>query len=190
MSFFLPRFKEIVHDVSSAIELNYLIRAVNRVAPSKIRIEVDEVTYGLHIIIRFEMERDLFNGRLTVAELPSVWNGKYEDYLRVEVQNDSEGVMQDTHWARGSFGYFPSYALGNIYGGMILEALQRDITDWRGRIAQGSFTEVKSWLREHIYKYGNLYDPKDLLRVATGCELDVKSFIKYLYEKYSKLYGF
>jgi len=190
LSFLLPRLREIIQGASSSIELNDLIQAVNRVAPSKIRIEADEVTYGLHIIIRFEIEKDLFNGRLTVAELPSAWNEKYEDYLGVEVQNDSEGVMQDTHWAGGSFGYFPSYALGNIYGGMILEALQRDVTDWRDRIAQGSFAEVKSWLREHVYRYGSLYDPRDLLRVATGCELSVDPFIKYLYEKYSKLYGF
>lgn len=98
--------------------------------------------------------------------------------------------MQDTHWAGGSFGYFPSYALENIYGGIILEVLQREIPYWSDRIAQGSFTEVKSWLREHIYKYGNLYDPEDLLRVATNCELSVEPFLKYLSEKYSKLYSF
>lgn len=187
--FFLPKLKEMIPDISS-LELNELILAVNRVAPSKIRVEADEVTYGLHIIIRFEMEQDLFDGRLTIAELPTVWNEKYEEYLKVVVQNDSEGVLQDTHWAGGSFGYFPSYALGNIYGGMLLEALQKDVPDWSNRIAEGSFMEVKSWLRDHVYKYGNLYDPGNLIQIVTGRKLSIEPFLKYLREKYSKLYNY
>ena len=158
--------------------------------PSKIRIEADEVTYGLHIIIRFEIERDLFAGKVTVPELPQVWNEKYREYLGVEVEHDSEGVMQDTHWAGGSFGYFPSYALGNIYGGQLLAAMERDLPGWRSRIAAGSFAEVKRWLVDHVHRYGNLYDPADLIKRVTGEGITIEPFLRYLDEKYSALYGY
>ena len=113
------------------------VQAVNKVERSKIRIEADEVTYSLHIIIRFELERDLFADKITVDELPEVWNQNYNDYLGVEIKNDSEGVMQDTHWASGLFGYFPSYALGNIYNGQILAAITKAVPDWRSQLAEG-----------------------------------------------------
>ena len=189
-SHFLPELKGLTGDALSDVGVDAFVHAINRVAPSKIRIEADEVTYGLHIIIRFEMERDLFAGELTVAELPEVWNGKYREHLGVEVENDSEGVMQDTHWASGLFGYFPSYALGNIYSGQILAAMERDLPDWRSRVAAGSFSEVKGWLVEHIHRHGNLYDPPDLIRAVSGEELTIKPFLRYLDEKYSKLYGY
>ena len=189
-SHFLPELKGLTGDALSDVGVDAFVHAINRVAPSKIRIEADEVTYGLHIIIRFEMERDLFAGELTVAELPEVWNERYREYLGVEVENDSEGVMQDTHWASGLFGYFPSYALGNIYSGQILAAMERDLPDWRSRVAAGSFSEVKGWLVEHIHRHGNLYDPPDLIRAVSGEELTIKPFLRYLDEKYSKLYGY
>lgn len=189
-SYFLPELKGLTADVLSDIGLDGFVHAINKVEPSKIRIEADEVTYGLHIIIRFEIERDLFAGRVTVDELPQVWNEKYREYLAVEVEHDSEGVMQDTHWAGGSYGYFPSYALGNIYSNQILATMERDLPDWRSRVAAGSFSEVRGWLAGHIHRYANLHDPADLIRVVTGEELTIKPFLSYLDEKYAVLYGY
>lgn len=189
-SHFLPKLKEMTGDVLSDVSLDQFVHAINRVQPSKIRVEADEVTYGLHIIIRFEIERDLFAGKLTIKELPQVWNEKYQEYLGVEIEHDSEGVMQDTHWAGGAFGYFPSYALGNIYGGMMLEKMEGELPGWRDRIAAGSFTEVKGWLVEKVHRLGNLHDPTELIRVITGRELTIDPFLKYLDEKYSRLYGY
>jgi len=189
-SHFLPELKGMTGDTLSDIELDGFVHAINRVEPSKIRVEADEVTYGLHIIIRFEIEQDLFAGRVTVDELPQVWNEKYREYLGVEVEHDSEGVMQDTHWAGGSYGYFPSYTLGNIYGGQLLASMERDLPDWRSRIAAGSFSEVKQWMVEHVHRYGNLYDPADLIKVVTGEKLTIEPFLSYLDKKYSNLYGY
>ncbi len=172
------------------VELGLFVHAINMVEPSKIRVEADEVTYGLHVIIRFEIEKDLFAEKLTVEELPQVWNEKYREYLGVEVENDSEGVMQDTHWAGGAFGYFPSYALGNIYGGQMLEKMAVEIPDYKDCISKGSFKEINSWLVDNVHKYGNLYDPADFIKVITGDELRIEPFLNYLDDKYSKLYGY
>jgi carboxypeptidase Taq len=158
--------------------------------PSKIRVEADEVTYGLHIIIRFEIEQLLFAGKLAIDELPQAWNEKYREYLGVEVEHDSEGVMQDTHWAGGAYGYFPSYALGNIYGGMMLEKLGEDAPDWKDAVMSGNIAVVKGWLVENVHRHGNLYDPADLIKKITGGELTVEPFLSYLDDKYSKLYGY
>ncbi|MEM3006039.1 MAG: carboxypeptidase M32 [Candidatus Bathyarchaeia archaeon] len=189
-SYFLPKLKGLTGSTLEDVSLESFVRAVNRVEPSKIRIRADEVTYGLHIIIRFELERSLFNDEVGVSELPSAWNERYEKYLGVEVEDDSEGVMQDTHWAGGSFGYFPSYTLGNIYSGQILKAMERDLPDWRSLISSGSFKEVRSWLTTHVHRYGRLYDPADLIKLVSGSELTIDPFIRYLEEKYSTLYGF
>jgi carboxypeptidase Taq len=189
-SYFFPKLNNMFGGVLSDVNLDQFILAVNRVEPSKIRIEADEVTYGLHIIIRFEMERDLLSERLTIDELPQVWSQKYREYLGVEVEHDSEGVMQDIHWSSGIFGYFPSYALGNIYGGQMLEKLVKDVPDYRDNISQGVFKDMKKWFVENVHRYGNLYDPAELIKVVTGEELRIEPFLNYLHEKYSKLYGF
>jgi carboxypeptidase Taq len=188
--YFLPKLKEITGTILFDVDLDAFVHAVNQVKPSKIRVEADEVTYGLHIIIRFAMERELFADKIMVKELPEVWNQNYEEYLGVKIENDSEGVMQDTHWASGLYGYFPSYALGNIYSGQIFASMEKDLKNWREQIAKGNFKEVKKWLVENVHSYGNLYDPEDLIRKITGKELNVKPYLNYLNEKYSKLYGF
>ncbi len=185
-----PKLKNLAAPSLANLELAKFIRAVNAVRPSKIRVEADEVTYSLHIIIRFQIERDLFAGKIGVGELPTVWNQKYKETLGVNFQNDSEGVMQDTHWASGYYGYFPSYALGNIYSGQIAATMQRDIPDWCSQLTQGSLESVRRWLTNKIYNCGNLYDPADLIQRVTGKEVTVKPYLKYLEEKYSQLYGF
>lgn len=171
------------------LELDEFIRAINVVTPSKIRIEADEVTYNLHVIIRFQIEKDLFADKLTIAELPTVWNQKYEQALGVKIENDSEGVMQDTHWASGLYGYFPTYALGNIYSGQITNKIQQENPLWREELSKGNLESVRVWLTRNIYNHGNLYDPVDLLEKATGEKPTVKPYLQYLEEKYRKLYA-
>jgi carboxypeptidase Taq len=186
---FLPKVKQTAPSLAG-LDLDEFVQAINQVERSKIRIEADEVTYSIHIIIRFELERDLFGGKISVAELPQVWNQKYADYLGVEVKNDSEGVMQDTHWASGLYGYFPSYALGNIYDGQLYVAITRDLPNWRNDLAQGKLAPVNAWLKENIHLRGDLYDPEELIKLATMRSLDAAPFIAYLNQKYGKLYGF
>jgi carboxypeptidase Taq len=186
----LPKLKQITTPALANVELEQLVHAINTVKPSRIRIEADEVTYNLHVIIRFQIEKDLFADRISISELPETWSQKYEEWLGVKVENDSEGVMQDTHWASGFYGYFPTYALGNIYSGQLLAALAKDALDWRRQIANGNLKNIKGWLVKNVYSHGNLCDPADLIRRITGKKIDVEPYLEYLQEKYSGLYGF
>jgi carboxypeptidase Taq len=188
--YFFPKLKSRVGKVLSDVDLDDFVHAINEVKASKIRIEADEVTYCLHIIIRFNLERDLFADKITIDELPQIWNESYKQYLDVNIENDSEGVMQDTHWANGYYGYFPSYALGNIYSGQILDLMEKELQDWKEQISSGNFRNVKDWLVKNIHKIGNLYSPPDLIKNLTGKELTVDPFLNYLQRKYSRLYGF
>lgn len=189
-SFFLPELKKLTGEIYSDITLDKFVHAINAVKPSKIRIEADEVTYCLHVIVRFNIERDLFADKITVAELPEIWNQKYAEYLGVKIENDSEGVMQDTHWGLGYFGYFPTYALGNIYSGQLLAKMQKDMPEWENHAAKGNFQPIKQWLTKNVHSYGNLYDPPDLIKKITGEQINVKHYLEYLNEKYSDLYGY
>lgn len=189
-SYYLPKLKQLTGIALPGVKLDDFIRAVNVVRPSKIRVEADEVTYGLHIIIRFNIERDLFADKISVADLPEVWNEKYMEYLGLKIKNDSEGVMQDTHWGLGYFGYFPTYALGNIYGGQLLAKLKHNMPDWKEHFAKGDFLSVRQWLTKNVHSYGDLYDPQDLIKKITGEEIKVKPFLDYLSEKYSRLYEY
>jgi carboxypeptidase Taq len=188
--YYLPKLKKLTGNIFSDVDLDTFVFAINQVKPSKIRIEADEVTYCLHIIIRFEIEQELMADKINIAELPGIWNQKYKDYLGVEIENDSEGVMQDTHWASGLHGYFPTYALGNIYSGQIIARMGKDIPDWRDQIAKGNFHNVKQWMTKNIYSYGNLYDPADLIKKVTGEKINAKYYLDYLNDKCSKLYGY
>ena len=189
-TYFLPKLKKITNPNLANLKLDPFIHAINRVKPSKIRIEADEVTYNLHIIIRFQIERDLFSDKIKVNELPEIWNQKYKEQLGVSIGNDSEGVMQDTHWASGLYGYFPSYALGNIYSGQMIARIKEDIQNWRNQLAQGNLENIKGWLIKNVHSQGDLYDPADLIKKITGKKLDAKPYLEYLQEKYSTLYGF
>jgi len=189
-TYMLPKLKQITAPALANVNLNQFVHAINKVKPSKIRIEADEVTYNLHVIIRFQIEKDLFADKIAVAELPETWNHKYKEQLGVNVENDSEGAMQDTHWASGLYGYFPTYALGNIYSGQLLAALEKDMQEWRRQIAQGNLEDVRAWLAKNVHSYGDLYDPANLIWRTTGKKLDAEPYLKYLGEKYSGLYGF
>jgi carboxypeptidase Taq len=186
----LPTLKQIAAPALANVSLSQFVHAINKVEPSKIRIEADEVTYNLHVVIRFQMEKDLFADKIAVNELPEIWNQKYAEQLGVKVENDSEGAMQDTHWASGLYGYFPTYALGNIYSGQLLATLAREIHNWRSQLAQGNLKNIKTWLTKNVHSYGDLYDPAELIWKITGKKLDAEPYLEYLREKYSGLYGF
>ncbi|WP_139902231.1 carboxypeptidase M32 [Clostridium thermarum] len=172
------------------VSLEDFYKGINKVKPSLIRTEADELTYSLHVIIRYEIEKELVNGRVEVKDLPEIWNEKYKEYLGVEPSNDSEGVLQDVHWSDGSFGYFPSYALGNLYGAQFLNKMLKDIPDFYGKIEAGDFKAIHRWLIENVHKHGAVYEPAELIKKVTGEELKADYFIEYLYNKYSKIYNF
>ena len=188
--YFYPKLRKLTENVFTDITLESFVKAINQVKPSKIRVEADEVTYCLHVIIRFEIEKDLIPGKIAIDDLPEIWNKKYEDYLGVKIEHDSEGVMQDTHWAAGYFGYFPTYALGNIYSGQLLQKLETDQPTWKQQITQGNFAVVKNWLIQNIHQQGNLYDPSTLIQKTVGQQIDVKPYLSYLNNKYRWIYNY
>lgn len=189
-TYFFPRLNQLTANAFADVALDNFVEAINQVQPSKIRVEADEVTYCLHVIIRFEIERELFTGKLQVADLPQIWNQKYKDYLGVNIENDSEGVMQDTHWANGYFGYFPTYALGNIFSGQILNTMEKALPNWKDEITKGNFNNVKNWLTNNVHHNGALYDPAELIKKITGEEINVKPYLTYLNNKFSWIYGY
>jgi len=170
------------------ISFDEFYKAINIVEPSLIRTEADELTYSLHVIIRYEIEKEIINGNIKVEDLPRIWNAKYKEYLAIEPMNDAEGVLQDMHWSGGSFGYFPSYALGNLYGAQFLGKMLKEIPDYNKNIAEGNLDEIRLWLKENIHKYGAVYKPSELIKKVTGEELTAKYFIEYLNNKYSEIY--
>ncbi len=170
------------------VNLEDFYKAINKVEPSLIRTEADELTYSIHIIIRYELERAFMNNEITVEELPAAWNEKYKYYLGVEPRNDSEGILQDTHWGAGLIGYFPSYALGNVYGAQFLNKMRQDIPTYDEEVKNGNFAVIKDWLRENIHQFGSLYTPSELIVKVTGEELNPKYFLEYLNKKYGEIY--
>ncbi len=171
------------------IPLDQFYALTHRVQPTLRRISSDEVTYSLHAILRFELERDYFAGLLTAGDMAEAWNDKYESYLGIRPQNDTEGVLQDMHWAGDYIGYFQSYALGNIYDGQILAAMQRDLPDMPARLAQGDVGCIAVWMDEHIWQYGCCYTAGEMVRRLTGGGLDAQPFLDYLDQTYSAVYG-
>lgn len=163
-------------------------RSINVVKLSPIRTEADEVTYSLHIILRFELEKELIEGNIKVSELPKLWNDKMEKILGIIPSNDTASVLQDVHWSGGNFGYFPTYALGNLYGAQIyLKALKEHPTIPE-EFLKGNFSTLLSYLRENVYQYGRIYRPNELIRKITGSDLDPKYFINYLKKKFYPIY--
>jgi carboxypeptidase Taq len=163
-------------------------RAINLVTPSYIRVEADELTYNLHIMIRYEIEKGLISGEYKVQDLPEIWNAKMKDYLGIEPPSDALGVLQDVHWSFGGFGYFPSYSLGNLYAAQILYTIKKQLPDFDTLIANGQFSTIREWLREHIHQYGKQYTPEELIQRVTGEPLNSKYLIQYLEEKYTDVY--
>ena len=185
-----PLLKTYFPAVLSMISVDDFYRAINLAEPSFIRTEADEVSYSLHIILRFNLERDLFSGRLDPADLPNAWRAKMKEFLGIEPENDAQGVLQDVHWSQGSFGYFPSYALGNLYGLQFWDKMKADIPNVEELVTAGNFTGIRSWLREHISVWGCRLEPPVLLKKVTGKNLSAEPFLTYIESKYSSVYGF
>ncbi len=163
--------------------------AVNHVERSLVRVEADELTYDLHIILRFEIERDLFAGKISVSDLPGVWNQKLQSYLGITPPNDGkEGVMQDVHWSSGSFGYFPYYSVGNIFAGQLWKKMNEDMPNMKTAIEAGKFAEILSWLSQHVHLHGRRYSRDELLIKATGKPLGTSGYLGYLTDKFGSLY--
>ena len=173
----------------SAISEEAFYQGLNKVAPTLKRTEADEVTYNLHVIIRFELERDYFAGKLTIDEMRDAWNDKYEEYLGIRPQNDTEGILQDMHWTGSWIGYFQSYALGNIYDGMIYNAIRRDLPNFTELVESGEFAPVIRWLTENIWQYGRSVTTMDLLNKFSDKGLDAQPLLDYLDDKFGRIYG-
>jgi carboxypeptidase Taq len=186
---FFPALREIFPGQLDGVRAEAFYRAVNQVKPSLIRVDADEVSYALHIILRFELEKQLISGELEAERLPSAWREYSREYLGVESETDADGVLQDVHWSMGSFGYFPSYALGNLYGLQILRKIKSDISDFEDMVRCGKFAPLRDWLNDNIYRWGCRLEPAELLRKITGEKLSVMPFVKYIEEKYTELYG-
>lgn len=182
------KLQELYPESFAGVSVDRFYRAINVVQPSLIRIEADELTYNLHIMIRYEIEKSLFDGSLQVAELPEYWNAKYEEYLGVVPSHDGEGVLQDVHWSGGSFGYFPSYALGNLYSAQMKHAMERELGSVDALTADGKFDAIKGWLVERIYRYGKLLTPREIAVRATGEPLNPDYLVSYLRDKYTAIY--
>ena len=164
-------------------------RAINAVKPSLIRVEADELTYNLHIMVRFEIELDLIEGRAQVEDLPTIWNQKMQEYLGISPNRDADGVLQDVHWSFGAFGCFPTYTLGNLYASMFYAQAKKDLPDLESEIGNGTMLPLKTWLNQKVHRWGRQYMPEDLLRQVTGQFPTPEPFLAYLEEKYCPLYG-
>ena len=186
---FLPVFQEHFPQTEEAT-VRDAYEAFNQVYEDNlIRVEADELTYHLHIVIRFEIERDLIRGDLDVEDVPEVWNDKYEEYLGIRPDTDSEGCLQDIHWSHGNFGYFPTYSLGSVMAAQLFEAAEDDIDDLDGKIADAEFGDLHDWLGENVHRHGSRYETNELVVRATGEDFSADAFLDYVDEKYGELYG-
>ncbi|RLM51600.1 MULTISPECIES: carboxypeptidase M32 [unclassified Halorubrum] len=186
---FLPVFQEHFPQTEEA-SVRDAYEAFNQVYEDNlIRVEADELTYHLHIVIRFEIERDLIRGDLDVEDVPEVWNDKYEEYLGIRPDTDSEGCLQDIHWSHGNFGYFPTYSLGSVMAAQLFEAAEADIDDLDAKIADGEFGDLHDWLGENVHRHGSRYETNELVKRATGEDFSADAFLDYVDEKYGELYG-
>ncbi|MDR4508018.1 MAG: carboxypeptidase M32 [Candidatus Brocadiaceae bacterium] len=184
----MPRLKTIFPEQFKNIDSEKMYRAVNRVQPSCIRVEADEVTYNLHIMIRFELEAALFDGRVAVDDLPEAWNDRMREYLGITPPDDAQGVLQDVHWAYGSFGYFPTYSLGNIFAAQLFEKIEKDMPDIRKSLEEGKYSALLEWLQANLYSHGRKFTPDELAKKITGTPLQTRSFIAYLQNKFADIY--
>jgi carboxypeptidase Taq len=185
---YLPVAREYFPDQLGGVGLDDFVRGVNRVAATPIRVDADEVTYNLHILVRYELERLLIDGDLAVADLPEAWNDRYQAYLGFRPADDAVGVMQDIHWGWGHIGYFPTYTLGNLYAAALADRLAEEL-DLDGLVRAGEFAPILGWLRERIHRHGRILPADELMRQATGAPLGHEAFMRHLRAKYGALYG-
>jgi carboxypeptidase Taq len=185
----LPRLRERFGDHFAKVGAEDLYRAANRIQPSLIRVEADQVTYNLHVILRFELEVELFEGRIQPAELPEAWNARMSEYLGLEVPDDANGVLQDVHWAGGAFGYFPTYSLGNLLAAQIWDTLTIDLPELDAQIAAGELEPLRDWLRERVYRHGAKLMPGELIERVVGGPIEVGPYVRQLQDRAAEIYA-
>lgn len=186
---FLPRLKEYFPAQLGEVSLEDFYRAINKVERSFIRVEADEATYNLHIMLRFELEKAMLEGSLSITDLPEAWNTKFSEYLGLTPPDDAQGVLQDIHWSGGMIGYFPTYALGNLFAAQFWSKIESDIPNLQDLIAKQQFGELLGWLRENIHRHGAKFEPLELLKRVTGETLKAGPYLDYLETKFSEIYG-
>ena len=186
---FYPSLQAVFPEPLRGIDEEDFYRAVNRSYPSLIRVEADEVTYNMHVLLRFELETEMLDGTLKVKDLPEAWNSRVKSYLGIPVPNDGEGVLQDIHWSSVSFGTFPGYTLGNLIGAQLMEKARVDIPDLDAQIERGEFAVLLAWLRTNVHRHGRKFTPNELLERATGKPLTAAPWIAYVQRKFGALYG-
>jgi len=187
---FYPRLQEFFPSQLGNVSLDLFYKGINKVQPSLIRVEADEATYNLHIMLRLELEIALMEGSLAVKDLPEAWNTRFQEYLGLTPPDNAKGVLQDVHWSGGMVGYFSTYALGNLISAQIWEKLNADIPDLPEQIRRGEFSDWLGWLRSHIHCYGSKYEPQELVQRVTGSKIDPAPYMRYLTQKYQGIYGF
>lgn len=185
---FYGQLQQAFPDQLGDVDVDTFYRAVNKVEPSFIRVEADEATYNLHIMVRFELEMALMEGALEVADLPAAWNTKFDEFLGIRPPDDSQGVLQDIHWSSGMIGYFPTYALGNLIAAQLWAKIEEDIPDLAPRIEGGQFGDLLGWLRENVHRHGAKFEPMELLMRVTGSGLTAQPYLGYLRDKFGEIY--
>ena len=186
--YYYPRLQELFPSQLANVSLESFYKGFNKVEPSLIRVEADEATYNLHVMLRLELEIALMEENLSVEGLPEAWNARMEDYLGITPPNDSLGVLQDVHWSAGLIGYFSTYALGNLISLQLWERINKDIPNLTDKIRQGEFAALLEWLRENIHIHGAKYEPQELVQQVTGTKIDPAPYVRYLESKYKAIY--
>ena len=187
--FFYPKLKAMFPSQLQGVGLKNFYRAINRVEPSFIRVNADEATYNMHIMLRLELEIAMVEDKLAVKDLPEIWNARMQEYLGVTPPDDASGVLQDIHWSSGMLGYFSTYALGNLISAQLWEKINKDIPGLDDQIRKGKFDALLAWLRTNVHRYGRKYKPQDLVQKVTGSRITSGPYIRYLTRKYSEIYG-
>jgi len=186
---FYPKLKKTFPSQLDGVSLKSFYKAINKVEPSFIRVNADEATYNLHIMLRLELEIGMVEGSIAIKDLPEIWNAKMQEYFGITPPNDAKGVLQDVHWSYGSIGYFSTYALGNLVSAQLWEKINKDIRNLDDQIRQGNFNELLTWLRAKVHVHGHKYDPQDLVQKVTGSKITPEPYVRYLTTKYSEIYG-
>jgi carboxypeptidase Taq len=186
---FYPQLQDRFKTQLGNVDLDTFYKGINKVEPSLIRVEADEATYNLHIMLRLELEIALMEGKLSVSDLPEAWNQRVEDYLGITPPNNKEGVLQDVHWSAGYLGYFTTYALGNLISNQLWEKINEDIPGLSGQIQGGNFGELLSWLRENVHRHGKKFKPQYLVKKVVGETISPEPYLKYLNEKFGEIYS-
>ncbi|MBI5354409.1 MAG: carboxypeptidase M32 [Chloroflexi bacterium] len=186
---FLPELKKTFPSQLDGVSAKAFYKAINKVEPSLIRVNADEATYNLHIMLRLELEIGMLEGKVAIKDLPEIWNAKMQEYVGITPPNDAQGVLQDIHWSSGLFGYFPTYALGNLVSAQLWEKINKDIRDLDEQIRKGKFDALLGWLREKVHVHGHKFDPQDLIQKVTGSKINSAAYVRYLTKKYSEIYS-